>query len=423
MRFGVRYLVLAWFCALATLAYIHRGCIAVPSLVIQQDLRISEADMGAAMGMFFWGYACMQLPSGWWAQAWGSRLLVPILVLAWSGCTGLLGFAAGFLSLAVFRCLMGAAQAGIFPCAVQSFARWFPTWERGFPSGVLGSFMSVGAIVGSILTGFLLKFFDWTWVFVLLALPGILAALGFWWWYRDRPEDHAWVSPAELNLIHGRTEGANPTATKTTAPDDDRPWWTLLLRVTVLLVMVQQFFRAAAYNFYMTWFPRFLQNTREVDDPFILGLMNSLPLAGVVLGATTGGALADWLYRRTGSLAVSRKGLAIVTLLFAALFLCLGYLIEDALATVAVISVGSFFAGTALPLSYVITIDIGGKNIASCFGLMNMSGNIGAAVFPTAMEAFASAYGWEWAPIFVGALYLPAVLAWLCMRLPKHEHP
>src|SRR5688572_3381774 len=86
---GVRYLVLGWMCLFAAVAYVHRSCIAVPAGLIQQELGISPEAMGWVMSMFLWGYAAMQLPGGWLGDRCGSRLVLPILVIASSAATGL----------------------------------------------------------------------------------------------------------------------------------------------------------------------------------------------------------------------------------------------------------------------------------------------------------------------------------------------
>ena len=120
-----------------------------------------------------------------------------------------------FLSM---RFVMGVAQAGMFPCAVLTFAQWFPRSQRAFPSGMLASFMSIGAVIGSALTGLLLQGFHWGSVFFLFSLPGIALALWFYVWFRDRPGEHPSVNQAELQVIRDNV----PEAPK--AAPEPTPW-------------------------------------------------------------------------------------------------------------------------------------------------------------------------------------------------------
>src|SRR5262249_60747630 len=72
---------------------------------------------------------------------------------------------------------MGLAQAGMFPCATDTFSKWFPPTQRGFASGSLASAMSIGGAAGALLTGFFLPVIRWQWLYAPLALPGLVLAV------------------------------------------------------------------------------------------------------------------------------------------------------------------------------------------------------------------------------------------------------
>src|SRR5262245_54375238 len=135
----VRYGVLAALCLAATIAYVQRNSIGVAERTIRDDLRLSKEQMGQVMSAFLLGYAVCQLPSGWLGHVWGTRRALALFALLWSVLTGLLALAVNFPALLLARFGMGAAQAGVFPCATSSIAQWFPAARRGLPSGALGS--------------------------------------------------------------------------------------------------------------------------------------------------------------------------------------------------------------------------------------------------------------------------------------------
>ena len=68
---------------------------------------------------------------------------------------------------------------------------------------MLTSFMSIGSIAAGALIGELLVYFPWRQVVLLVALPGVVYAVGFYAWFRDRPAEHAGVNEAERHLIQG----------------------------------------------------------------------------------------------------------------------------------------------------------------------------------------------------------------------------
>lgn len=427
----VRYVVLGSMCLIAMLAYVHRGCLAVPARDIERDLALSRDEFGLATSMFLWGYTIMQLPGGLLGDRWGSRRVLPVLVLLSALATGLSGFSFNLGMLLVCRFVMGAAQAGMFPCAVLSFAKWFPTSQRAFPNGMLASFMSVGGAIATTLTGLMTHFYSWPIVFLLFAEPGLLIAFWFFVWFRDRPADHASVNAAELDFIRGDAALPQQPAEHSVGT----PWVRIFTDSRMLWICGQQFFRAACYIFYTSYFPLFLQETRRVGVSES-GYLASFPLLGVVFGSMAGGIITDWIYRRTGSQTLSRKGVALFALTASAAFMFTAYWIEDVGLTVLWLSLSTFCAGLCGPAGYTATIDLGGKHVGTVFSIMNMAGNFGAALFtlvcvrfeqfiklwkieslPATPGAASQVTGWNEVMLVLGVLYLCGALCWLLLNM------
>ena len=100
-----------------------------------------------------------------------------------------------------------------------------------------------------------------------------------------------------------------------------------------------------------------------------------------------------------------------VSLIFTAFF------IENLELAVLVISGGSFFAALAGPASYSISIDMWAKNVASVFGMMNMSGNIGAAMFSILVpKLLLLPGGWDSVLFVFGSIYLAVAVFWLLVN-------
>lgn len=420
-----RYLVLVWLCGAAAIAYICRNSIGVAEEAIRTDLGLEsfrifgseltpKDQMGWVMSAFFITYSLFQLPGGWIGQVWGTRRALPVFSVVWSIVTGLMGLAQGFVGLFLTRFVSGAAQAGIFPCTTNTTARWFPLTARAFANGTLGAFMSVGGAAGTILTGVLLGYFapgGWRWIFFLYTIPGLIWALAFYHWFRDQPEEHAGVNAAELNLIR---DGNVPAADAESAAAT--PWSAILTSAAMWWICAQQFFRAAGYIFFASWFPTFLRETRGVSTAEA-GWLTSLPLITFVLGSLTGGYCSDRIMKWTGSLRLARQALAIGSLLACAGLILLSFPIEHDLLAVLLISGGSFFSAVSGPCAYTITIDMGGKNVPMVFSLMNMSGNIGAVVFPVVVPRLVFWTGsWDLVLFVFAGLYVASALCWALLN-------
>ncbi len=414
-------------CAAAAIAYISRNSLAVPADAISAELGMSKVDMGWVMGAFFWSYALAQIPSGALGQRWGTRRTLAFLAVLWSLAIGLTGLATGFWSFVLARLVFGVAQAGIFPCAANTVSKWFPASERGLPTGALGSFMSIGGALGIALTGFMIAGAEWgdfkipgmSWrtAFALMAAPGIVWAMFFYYWFRDRPEEHRAVNRAELELIRTNETPTDETsvdgtpANETKAPAAATPWLPILTSFSMWMICGQQFFRAAGYIFFATWFPSYLQESRGVTLA-ASGLLASLPLLANVAGCAVGGVMLDWVWRRTKSLRWSRQRLAIAAMLGCAACTLAAYFVVETLPAVIMISLGSFLAGFGGPIAYTTTIDKGGQHVAPVFGMMNMSGNLGAALCPVVVGMLFDLDIVDGVLVMFAGVYLLAAICW-----------
>jgi MFS transporter, ACS family, D-galactonate transporter len=411
----VRFLVLAWLCAAAMIAYICRQGIAVAESTIRADTGVTEHQMGLVMSAFFAAYAVLQIPSGWWVDRMGTRRSLLVLSITWSAATAVMALAVGLPMLLLSRLATGAAQAGLFPASTASIARWFPGSERGITSGCLASAMSLGGVLASAPVGHLLNYMTWQNLFMAFGALGVVWGLGFYWWFRDLPESHGQVSEQELSRIR---EGRG-LVTDASGKEPERPatpWLAIISSPAMWCICGQQFFRAAGYIFFASWFPTYLQETRHVSIAQS-GILGSLPLLAVVIGGLLGGAASDAVYRHTQSLRLARRGLAASALFLCAMLIFAAYFIADPVWACLTISAGMLVYAVGGPTSYAITIDMGGRHVGTVFSTMNMAGNIGATLMPM-LVPWVKDYlgGWDAILLLFGCSFLGASICWLLLK-------
>jgi sugar phosphate permease len=398
----VRYVVVAALCVAATVAYVQRNSYGGADTTITRELGLTEGQRGDAASLFFFSYALLQVPSGWLAQRAGPRLTLACIAAGWSVALGLCALAFNPYTLIGGRLLMGVMQAGIFPCSTLILAAWLPPTQRGTASALLNSFMLIGGALSSNLTGLFIEPLGWRGLFLAFAVPGLVWALLFAVWFRNRPADHPGVNDAELAVIEAGRSGAEKAALR-------RPVsWAILLSGALYLICLQQFFRAGANRFFDNWFTTYLQEARGLNRVFANQLA-SLPQWAGVVGGIVGGALSDYLLLRTGSRRVARQGVAV-----ASLAACLGlygaaYVLPDPTLATLTASAGFFVFCFSAPCAYAITMDMGGRNLGVIFGAMNMLGNLGAWAF-VAVAPRLTAWSHPEAPVALaaGAVGLPA---------------
>src|SRR5580658_3959956 len=175
----MRYVVLSFLCIITVIAYIQRSAFNGATKTIELDLSLDPSGMGYVMGAWYLAYALFQLPSGWIADRFGSKRALLLFATSWSFLTGIIGLAMGLPGLLLIWGLMGAAQAGIFPCCTKAIGATFQKTEQAFASGMLACCMSLGAALAPAITAEMLGPLSWQQIFALYAIPGVVWAWAF----------------------------------------------------------------------------------------------------------------------------------------------------------------------------------------------------------------------------------------------------
>lgn len=419
----LRHMVLVALLVITMINYVQRNCIGVASTTIQASLDLDLVEIGAAMGAFFLFYTIAMVPSGMVAQWLGGKWALVLFATGWSLALAVAALSRSYSELYWSRALLGVLQAGIFPCATLVLQAWYPATRRGLATALLNSFMLLGGVLGATLTGWLLGMLNsnqnpeaWRTIFIGFAVPGVLWALWFAWWFRNRPEKDPRVNQAELDLIRGTTPTAPvtpvakeqstsesdtrvaqakdslteaksaaialPAEKQTTGVRHGRTILFLMAVVTLILLYTQQGFRAGANRLFDNWMPTFYQQERDLSKEMSAYLSAFLQAMGVV-GGLVGGMISDEVLRRTGSLRAARNGVALFSLLGSVALYVAAYPIANVYLSTLVFGMGVFLFCFSSPCAYALTMDVGGRHLAIIFSLMNTIGNLGAFVFVT----------------------------------------
>jgi len=413
----VRYLVLGLLALAASSAYLTRHCLAVANTTMQEELHFNNEQFGYLYGAFSLGYLLFQIPGGWLGQKFGTRITMPGLSVIWSLCTVVTAAVTSLGAMLASRFIFGLAQAGLVPNSAKVVKDWFPVAVRGKASSVCAMAMSLGGIITISLTSYLLKDHDWREIFRAYSLVGIVWAIAFYFYFRTRPEQHAGVNQAERDLIReGESENddGEPAKMNWGAAFRDRNAWALC---------GQLIFKATGYNFFVTFFPAFLEYKYNIEKADA-GMLTTYPLIGVVFGSLLGGMVIDGLYKKTGSKWISRCGVASGALLLTATFAFGSTFTGSAQQLATVIAVGSFFSGVAMPCPWAASIDMGGKNPALVMGMMNAAGCLaGICISPLIgrlIDHIKRIDGnWDVVVYVHAGFYLCAALLWLVVNPNK----
>jgi MFS transporter, ACS family, glucarate transporter len=401
----VRYGIVGYAMTIAVVMYLDRVCIAQAAPLIRQDLGLSLVQLSWAFAAFNWAYALFEVPGGWLGDRIGPRRVLTRVVLWWSFFTAATGWVWNASSLIVIRALFGAGEAGCFPNLTRVFTTWLPVAQRERAQGVLWFAARWSGAFTPLLVAYVLDFMSWRRAFEIFALPGVIWAIAFYVWYRDDPREHPGINAAEL---------AELPSPEQTAIGARVPWSTLLRSRSVWLLCIQYACLSYGWYFYVTWLPTYLREVRGTSVKFG-ALLAALPLLLGGIGCLVGAQLIPLVRRVVGSVAMSRRIVAIVGFVGASSCIFAFVQVADPVRAMLLLGLAGFFNDFVMPACWAGCMDVGGRHAGTVSGSMNMVGNIGGALSPLAVGYILTWYPGNWTATFYvsSAIYLIGAVCWL----------
>ncbi|MEM6779792.1 MAG: MFS transporter [Planctomycetota bacterium] len=291
----VRFLLIVGAFVISVLMWVDRACISAAKGDMQNDLGMTDTQMGWIMSIFALGYALFQVPSGKMADRYGPRKVMSVVVLVWSLFTALTGVVRGFVPLMGLRFLFGMGEAGGYPTLARAFTNWLPMNERGitnsisFSGGRLGAALAMPGVVWLIAA-----LGGWQQTFWFFGVIGIGFAVVWFVLFRDVPESHFAVSQREADYI---VQSRSPATDSADAPEtSDRPiaFTEMLRSKNMLMLMFQYVAHNFTFFFTVTWFFPYLKETYSLTQEQT-GWYAAAPLLCGVVGNWLAGFTVDRL--------------------------------------------------------------------------------------------------------------------------------
>ena len=285
---------------LAAILYLDRVCISQSQPFIAGELGLTKKQMGLAMTVFGAAYGLFEIPLGWLGDRVGPRRVLTCAVGWWSFFTAATGWVGGFASLLGARFLFGAGEAGCFPNLTKAFSAWFAGPDRTR----VQSWMWVAARWSGAFTPLavvaVLDITTWRRSFLLFGVLGLVWAVLFYRWFRNRPPDRRLDASARTATGGERTRRVfRPCGSGAST------WGRILRSRSVWLLCVQYACLSYGFWFYLTWLPTYIKEQFGMAeaDRYLAALLAAPPLflAGIEL-------LAHRLANPSARPAVWRRG-------------------------------------------------------------------------------------------------------------------
>jgi MFS family permease len=146
--------------------------------VIQKELHLNYQDLGLISGVLALAWGVASVISGPLSDRYGRMHVMLPAMIVFSLLAGTTGLATGLVSMMLVRCLMGLAEGGYVPSSIVATIEASKPSRMGLNIGIqqmAAPFVGLG--LGPLIAVALLDALpSWRWVFVVVALPGLLLA-------------------------------------------------------------------------------------------------------------------------------------------------------------------------------------------------------------------------------------------------------
>jgi len=326
------------------------GCAIEP---IGREFGLGAGERGHLLAAFVTTYAVTHLFVGFLTDRMRNiRAFFAAMVVGWSLCTVLIGFARSYESLLALRYALGVFEAVNFPICLMIIARIFPAGERTLASGIFSSGAFLATLAAPKFTIYLSMEYSWRCAFVIAGLLGLLWLVPWFAIYRNRGGAAAAGSGGGAHL------GSWMSSLRTIVR---KPAFWGVTAVGIGIV--------PCLYFCTQWLPSYF--TQELQQSYDQAFADKLTVIYLFqdVGMWVGGAAVFWLVGRGVAVLRARKAvLAAGYLLMMSVLLLL--VVRNPWLNVLIFSVFIFGLGTCLSNQHAFKQDVLPEQVASVVALV-----------------------------------------------------
>ena len=396
------------------LAYLDRINVSVASLQMTKPLEegglgFSSKTIGLGIGMFFWTYWILEIPSSISVVKWGARWVFVRILILWGICAAMAGLIGlpiaskifGFWPLLptdwpllgvpfewlnslrdnathqffLLRLLLGFFEGGFFPSVVVYLSLWFRPQDRAKAMSCFMIAMPLATALGSPISGLLLNanwfgLMGWRWVFIIQGILPILAGIATIFLLHGKPKDSAWLPQDERDWLERELRREHELLTANRHR-------TLVhhLGIVALLTVVYFGQNVAAYGL-NSFMPAIIKSHSGLSDT-MASILASVPYFLCFLAML----FNSWHSDKTNE----RPWHVFVPLMLLGCGLIVSSLLDHfswAVLLIMIFWIGPFIYAHMPAFWSIPTMYLGSTAAASAIGFINMIGNLGSSVGP-----------------------------------------
>ena len=360
--------------------YIDRTVIVSLFPFLKKEWGLTDTQCGLLVSAVYWSILIFSLPVSVLIDRWSRKKCIGLMALFWGLATLACAFTRNFSQLFATRAAIGIGEAGYAPGGTAMISAAFAPQNRAKMLGIWNASIPLGSALGIIIGGFIAEHWGWRHAFGIVAIPGILVALLFFY-VRDYQT---------VELVQTVDAEAGPSRVQMKLADISAQF----LRSKTLwfnnLAFAANTFVTTAL---MSWLPTYYHRMENLpmDKAATKG---GLVMALALVGAPLGGYLADrWLRQRKNA----RSLFPALSSLITSLALFAAFVFMDGLMQYVALLFTGIAAVAFVPAAVAVTQDVvhPGLRAVSLSLCVIVQHILGSALGPPFVGAMSDAFGLE----------------------------
>ncbi|PKN53497.1 MAG: hypothetical protein CVU55_02420 [Deltaproteobacteria bacterium HGW-Deltaproteobacteria-13] len=173
------YYIFALLFLLYFFDYIDRTIVTSVAPFIQKEWGLTDTQSGLLMSVVYWSIVAFVFPVSIIVDRWSRKKTIGVMALLWTFATVACAFTRSFPQLLAARSCIGVGEAGYAPAGTAMLSGLFPEEKRSRMMGFWNISIPLGTAVGIGLGGFIAAHWGWRHAFGLVAIPGAIVAILF----------------------------------------------------------------------------------------------------------------------------------------------------------------------------------------------------------------------------------------------------
>ena len=147
---------------------------------LKLEMGMTDAQCGLLVSAVYWSILAFSFPASILVDRWSRTKSISIMAALWSVATIACAFTKNFSQLFIARTAIGIGEAGYAPGGTAMLSATFPKEKRAKILGLWNASIPLGSALGIGIGGFVAQHFGWRHAFGLVAFPGLIIAIIFY---------------------------------------------------------------------------------------------------------------------------------------------------------------------------------------------------------------------------------------------------